>query len=818
MLNTWRISWRNIIHNKKRFIFTLLAIALGVSLVTSMLITAATTDDVFDYYEDMYVGNADYWVLSDEGTYPEEAVSDIQEDSSVTGTLLAYDKQAFLEVKGERSLNERSVRITGVDNQDSSLLKLPIVEGELDNDGFVMPEAMADVLGKKVGDTVRFEGMGEAKISATVEYTQLLAGPDSWEGAESNHFRVMAPLDMLRDWTGEKDAISYMRFQVDGDGKDLFHSAQQDFKDSNVYIEPVVPDDLQSNDIGGIYTFVYLIAALSIFISGFIVFNMIYTSVIERKNEFAIMKSMGYIQGAVSKLILMEMALLASLGTIFGVTLGIWFGDLFIKAILGLFDFEMVYELNWELPTLIAVLIGLLFPVIFALFPIYNAGRTPVLLTLKKAKSMQVSSKKAIVRTIIGLGLLGFVFIDHPISYAAILASVILLFPLLLKGLNKLLLPVLKSLFHHPGTMAAKNLSLKMNRNANTAAIMATGISIILLLGAVVETAPDGIAKEIKSTYGGDVKVSSESPWTKEDAEKIQSYEAVTNVDPLKEADPITWETKDGGKRQFSVLSVNEDDPPLFTDPSPKLYEQLAQNKSVLLGDRAFEEWGGEVGDYILMNTPNGEQYYEVIGNVGTSRYTGYVGFMDEERVRDDFGWRNSFDLMLTLDGKMDDSMREQLWSDFDHLSDVETLEDEMDSATSAISGMNELLLVLMFMIIGLASIGTANTLLMNTHERRFEIGTMRALGFTKKQVRNMILAEGTLIGLSGVIGGIITGVVLIYIASSSKLMEDFISFQIPLNNMVLAIIAGASLSICAAWISSRTASKMDIQSSLKEG
>ncbi len=148
----------------------------------------------------------------------------------------------------------------------------------------------------------------------------------------------------------------------------------------------------------------------------------------------------------------------------------------------------------------------------------------------------------------------------------------------------------------------------------------------------------------------------------------------------------------------------------------------------------------------------------------------------------------------------------------------MQTVEEEIKSTASAITGMNELILILLCMMIGLASIGTANTLLMNTYERRFEIGTMRALGFTKQQVRNMILAEGMLIGISGVIGGIATGVILIYVTSKSQLMEGFISFQLPISNIILAMVAGVSLSLCAAWISSKTASKMDIQSSLKEG
>lgn len=820
MLNIWRISWRNIIQNKKSFLFTLLAIILGTSFVTSMLIANKTTNDVFDYYEQMYVANADYWVLSDEHTYSEEMISSIQSHPDVTDTLLALDKQVFFELDGDHSLNERSVRITGVNDQNSPLLKLPVIEGSLDNKGIILPEAVANLLGKEVGDTVRFTNMEEAKVSAIVEYTQLLASPSNWDSAESTSFRIMAPLDMLRDWTGKNEDISYMRFRTTGDGEDLFNSFQQKFRGSSVYIEPVVADDLQSNDIGGLYTFFYIIAGLSIFISGFIVFNMIYTSVVERKKEFAVMKSLGYTQSAVSKLVLIEMVLLAFIGTVIGVPLGIWFGDIFMQALLSVFEFDMVYTLNWKQPTVMAIIIGLLFPIAFSLFPIYNAGKTSILLTLKNTNETYGSSRRHFFRFVAGVGFLCLIIIDHPVTYAAVFAGVILLFPLLLIGITKIIKPILESLFNFPGTMATKNLLQQINRNANTAAILATGISVILLLGAVVESAPKGYEKEIKNTYGGDVKVTSEVPWTTEDITKLLSYNAVTDVKPLTEAAPITWETVNKGIRQFSVISVSKNGPTLFTDHQEEdLYNKLKQESSVLLGDRAFKEWGGNIGQSILMNTPNGEQYFKVIGVVKTSHYAGYVAFMDENRLSDEFGWTNSFDLLLTVNNKSINSLRDQLWSDFSaHLSKVQTVEEEIESTTSAISAMNQLIIVMLFITIGLASIGTTNTLLMNTYERKFDIGTMRALGFTKQQVRNMILAEGILIGLSGIIGGIATGIVLIYVTSKSPVMEGFMSFNLPLSNIILTMIAGISLSVCAAWISSKTASNLDIHSSLKEG
>ncbi|MEK5453709.1 FtsX-like permease family protein [Bacillus sp. FSL R5-0586] len=821
MLSMWRISWRNMIQHKKRFAISVLGIMVGIAFVTSMLIADRTTNDVFHYYEQMYVADADYWVLSDDHTYDEEQISSILKHPDVTGSLLALDKQTFFDVEGDHSLNQRAVRITGVQDQTSSLLKLPVIEGRLDNQGLVIPDVVAKLLNKKVGDTIRFSDLGEAKVSAIVEYTQLLSSPSDWEGAESSSFRVMAPLDLLREWTGLDHQLSYMRFQTNDGGEQLFQSLQKEFKDADVFVQPVVADDRQSNDIGGLYTFFYLIAGLSMFMSGFIVFNMIYTSVMERKKEFAIMKSFGYTQGSVSKLMLIEVLILSCIGTAIGVPIGVWLGDVFMQTLLGVFAFDMVYSLDWQVPVVIAVIVGIVFPVLFSLFPIYHAGKTSVLLTLKSTTQTSAPKKRSVIRAVIGIGLLSFVWVDHPAAYLAILASMVLLFPFFLLFLNRLLAPLLKLVFGYPGHLSAQHVTQQLNRNANTAAILAVGIAVILLLSAVIESAPDGYEREIRQTYGGDLRVTSEAPWTKADQEKLSSYEAVERVEPMMEAAPLTWETADGEKRQFSLIGVEEKGPSFIEgDNKGDLYQRLSETPSIVLGERAFDEWGGRIGESVYLNAPSGRQQLQVIDVVKTSHHSGYVAFVDQTFLQEDLGWAQPLDILLTLKDKgAGESLRDQLWEDFgQRLSKVKTVEDEIKSTTSAFTGMNELISMMLIFIMGLASIGTANTLLMNTLERTSEIGTMRALGLTKQQVRKMIVGEGVLIGLTGVIGGILFGVILLYISSQSDWLGGFVSFQLQFVHLMLAVIAGIALSLAASWISSATASKIEMISSLKEG
>ncbi len=65
---------------------------------------------------------------------------------------------------------------------------------------------------------------------------------------------------------------------------------------------------------------------------------------------------------------------------------------------------------------------------------------------------------------------------------------------------------------------------------------------------------------------------------------------------------------------------------------------------------------------------------------------------------------------------------------------------------------------VLVLLIMVIAVVGIVNTMLMSVFEKKREIGTMKALGFTDREVSNLFLVEGTLIGLAGGLIGMLLG------------------------------------------------------------
>ncbi len=63
----------------------------------------------------------------------------------------------------------------------------------------------------------------------------------------------------------------------------------------------------------------------------------------------------------------------------------------------------------------------------------------------------------------------------------------------------------------------------------------------------------------------------------------------------------------------------------------------------------------------------------------------------------------------------------------------------------------------LLFIVV-IALVGIINTLLMSVYEKRREIGTLMALGMEQREIRNVFIFEGFLIGLFGSIFGLIIG------------------------------------------------------------
>jgi putative ABC transport system permease protein len=111
------------------------------------------------------------------------------------------------------------------------------------------------------------------------------------------------------------------------------------------------------------------------------------------------------------------------------------------------------------------------------------------------------------------------------------------------------------------------------------------------------------------------------------------------------------------------------------------------------------------------------------------------------------------------------------------------------------------------------------NTFLMSVGERRRQLGILRALGATKKQLERMILREAVLLGVIGTLVGCVlgyAGAILLTRGTSRLMGVELVSMNVPWLSMLLATLAGIGLSLLGAYLPARLASRMSASEAMR--
>ena len=144
---------------------------------------------------------------------------------------------------------------------------------------------------------------------------------------------------------------------------------------------------------------------------------------------------------------------------------------------------------------------------------------------------------------------------------------------------------------------------------------------------------------------------------------------------------------------------------------------------------------------------------------------------------------------------------------------DVQDSQQFVDSVTENINMMLGLVYVMLGLAIVIALMGIANTLSLSIHERTRELGLLRAVGQTRRQLRSMIRWESVIIAVFGTLGGLGLGVFLgwglVQAASSGEF--DVSVFEAPIGQLVIVLVVGAFAGVLAGVRPARRAARLDI-------
>ena len=143
----------------------------------------------------------------------------------------------------------------------------------------------------------------------------------------------------------------------------------------------------------------------------------------------------------------------------------------------------------------------------------------------------------------------------------------------------------------------------------------------------------------------------------------------------------------------------------------------------------------------------------------------------------------------------------------------VATREKFIDNQISGLSSILNILYVLLALSVIVSLFGIVNTLVLTVFERTRELGMLRAIGMTRRQVRRMIRYESVITALIGGVLGIALGIVL---GGLLVARVDFIEFSLPTASLIVFAIAAIVVGILAAIFPARRASRLNVLAALK--
>jgi putative ABC transport system permease protein len=143
----------------------------------------------------------------------------------------------------------------------------------------------------------------------------------------------------------------------------------------------------------------------------------------------------------------------------------------------------------------------------------------------------------------------------------------------------------------------------------------------------------------------------------------------------------------------------------------------------------------------------------------------------------------------------------------------VATRQKFIDNQISGLSSVLNILYVLLALSVIVSLFGIVNTLVLTVFERTREIGMLRAIGMTRRQVRRMIRHESVITALIGAAIGIALGIVL---AALLIARVDFIVLSIPVGQLIIFGIAAIFVGIIAAIFPARRAARLNVLEALQ--
>jgi putative ABC transport system permease protein len=420
----------------------------------------------------------------------------------------------------------------------------------------------------------------------------------------------------------------------------------------------------------------------------------------------------------------------------------------------------------------------------------------------------------ALALAILGLGMFG-TGIEAEGRLALLAPGSLLLF-VAVALVSPRLVPPLASVLGRPaarlagsaGAMARRNAMRNPGRTAVTAAALMIGIALVAFSAVIGNGMRESTKGAIADSVKADYVLIGQDGWSPIDPEATEAAAGVRGVEVA------TGLVQDRGRAMGEKVNVDGVDPAAIGDVlGEEAYASLAGagKSGAVVTEKFAEEHDLGEGDRLAVTGPSGERldlrvtaisHPDKFNPLGMGEVTiardAYDGAFAVERER--FAFVNA--------GAASAASLERALGQF---ADVK-LQSKSEFETDQSAWVDQILGIF-YVLLGLAVIvslfGIVNTLALSVLERTRELGMLRAIGMTRRQVRRMVRHESIVTALIGAALGIGVGLFLAALATTA-LSDEGLRFAVPVGSLVAFTVVAALAGVLAAIGPARRASRLD--------
>ena len=567
---------------------------------------------------------------------------------------------------------------------------------------------------------------------------------------------------------------------------------------------------------------------------GFIIFITFRTVIVERRRDIGMLRAIGASRKTILTMILMESLTMGIIGTILGIGVGVLLAN-GLLALMGPLLEEVLHVsigraafAPWVF--ILAAFLGLGITLASSIFPAMAATQLSPLEALRPSLA-EVERRNAGRGAIVGVVLIVLSLLSllpgtlglASLGMVLFMVGLALIGPALVYPVARIFGSLLTMIFAREGQIAQGNLTRQPGRAAITASTITIGLALLVALGGLITSLIGGIGGWIDKTLGSDYLYMPQSLVLgggnigagSQFVDEIRAVPGVEQVTTLRQTtarvdetdlqvvgiDPVTYPEIAG-----LIFSAGDEE---------TVFDELGSGRNIIINGIFAAQNGLALGDDLTLKTPEGAEQYHVIAVGGDFlNYKLATGYVSQANLAQDFN--ETADLLVMVDqavganaAEVNDALRGigRSYPAFTFYS-LESFQEEMGLIMAAFNAIYVFLIILAVPSL----IALINTLAINVLERTREIGTLRAVGATRRQVRRMITAESLLLTAMGSVFGIVAGLWLGYVlVGAMNLVGLVFPFAFSYASILLAIAVGIGFGIIGALIPARQAAQMDI-------